>query len=126
MPGRLSHAHHKGSARAGAPVDQGFEGLRLADGQLGQHFAVDVNAGGQKAADKSAVGQTVLANRCIDALDPKGAEIALSELAADIGVLHRTVDGGVGRRDIVLAAAIKAFGLLEDALPAKARGYGAG
>ena len=62
-------------------------------------------------ADKSAVGEAIVAAGRVDALDPEGAEIPLLLLAADVIVLQRAVDGGVGRRDRVLAAAIEAFGL---------------
>jgi hypothetical protein len=100
-------------------IDQGFEGLRFAHRDIGQDFPVDLDAGRGEAADKSAIGQAVLADRSVYALNPKSAEIPLSQLPPDIGVLHRTVDRGIGRGDVVLAAAIEALGLLENALAAK-------
>src|SRR5271155_3980024 len=87
-------------------------------GEVGQDFPVDLDAGLSEAADKSAVGQVIETASRIDPLDPESAEIPLLLLAADVVVLQRAVDGRIGRRDRVLAAAVEAFGLLEDALAA--------
>src|SRR6185295_15712310 len=104
--------------RACRLVDQGLEGLGLAHGEVCEDLAVNRNSRNPEAVDKSAVGQTVLADRSVDALDPKRAEIALPKLAADVGMLARLVDGGVRGRDVVLAAAAEALGLLQDLLAA--------
>src|SRR6185295_9754071 len=109
------------SARAGGLTNQCLEGLGLSHGEIGQYLAVDRDPGALEAADKSAVGQAMLAHRGVDALNPQGAEVALLQLAPDIGVLHRTIDGGIGAGDRVLAAAVEAFGLLEDAFSAAVR-----
>src|SRR4029453_16736590 len=101
---------------AGRLVDQRLERLGLPHRQIGQNFPVDRDARALKQADKSAVGQAMLADRGVDPLDPQGAEIPLPQLAPDIGVLHRAVDRGIGRSDVVLAAAVKTLGLLEEAL----------
>ncbi len=98
----------------------------LGNGEIGQDLAIHLDARFRQPVDKSAVGDAVEAAGGIDALDPEGAEIPLLLLAADIGVLERTVDGRVGAGDRVLAAAIKALGLLEDLLAAGVTGYGAG
>ncbi len=81
------------------------------DGEVGKHLAVDLDPGLREPADKSAVGQTVLAAAGIDALDPERAEIALLLLAADIGVLQieRSYRGIQPWPDAVLAAAIEAL-----------------
>src|SRR5581483_8979205 len=65
-------------------IHQGLEGLGLVNGQIGKHLAVNLDPGLRKPADKSAVGQPVLAAGRVDALNPEGAEIALLQLAADI------------------------------------------
>src|SRR6266481_2825202 len=108
-PSRLSE--RKRSARAGARSlgHQSFEGLGLPDREIGQNLAVDLDAGALEAADKSAVGEPVLAHGGVDALDPQGAEIPLPQLSPDIGVLHRAIDRGVGAGDRILAAAVEAF-----------------
>src|SRR6266478_9640067 len=95
-PSRLSE--RKRSARAGARSlgHQSFEGLGLPDREIGQHFAVDLDAGALEAVDKSAVGQPVLAHRGVDALDPQPAEGALLALAVAIGILHGLLDRLLG------------------------------
>ena len=55
-------------------LDQRLERSRLADGELGQDLAVDLDPGLAEAVDKSAIGQAVLAHGGVDALDPQGAE----------------------------------------------------
>src|SRR5262249_4521338 len=126
LPKRRRRGLLKGrSARAGGLANQCLEGLGLSDSKIGQDFAVDRDAGALEAADKSAVGQPVLAHGGVDALNPQGAEIPLLQLAADIGVLHRTVDGGIGAGDRVLAAPVEALRLFEDAFSAAVRGDGA-
>src|ERR1700749_910908 len=96
------------------------------DGEVRQHLAVDVDPGLREPADKSAVGQAVFAATGVDALDPERAEIALLLLAADVVVLQRTIDRGIGGGDRVLAAAIEALRGLEDFLAARVRGNGTG
>ncbi len=44
-------------------IHQSLEGGGLVDGQIGQDLAVDLDAGAGEPADKSAVGQAVLAAR---------------------------------------------------------------
>src|SRR5215471_14435195 len=100
----------------GGLVDESLEGRRVADGEVGQYLAVHGNAGKRKAADKSAVGDPMLARRRVDALDPKGTEGALAALAVAIGVLHRLLDRLLGDADGILAAAVVALGLLQDLL----------
>src|ERR1700757_4665157 len=107
-------------------IHQSLEGGGLVNGEVGKHLAVDLNTGAGEPADKSAIGHAVLAAGCVDALDPERAEIAFALLAADVVVLQRLVDRGIGRGDVVLAAAAHALGLLEDLLAAGMAGYGTG
>ena len=58
----------------------------------------------------------MLADGGVDALDPQRAEIALLRAAVAIGVLPGLLDGLAGDADGVLAAAVKAFCLLQDGL----------
>src|SRR5690606_27491339 len=95
---------------------QSGESLRLMDGHVGQHLAVDLDAGLVQAVDEAAVGQAVLTHRSVDALDPQGAEVALAGLAVAIGVLQRLLDRLLGDADGVLATAVKALGGFQDLL----------
>ena len=71
---------------------QRLERLRLVHCEIGEDFAVDLDAGLVQPVDKSAVGQADLASGGIDALNPQGAEIALSVLAVAIGILAGLLD----------------------------------
>jgi len=93
------------------------------DGEVGQHLAVDLDTGAGEPADKSAIGHAMLAAGRVDALDPERAEVTLALLAADIIMLQRFIDRGIGRGDVVLAAAAEALGLLQDFVAAGAAGY---
>jgi hypothetical protein len=118
---RLGFGHDNGiETRLTQPclIHQSLEGLGLVHGEIGEDLAVDLDPGPDEPADKSAVGEAIKPAGRVDALDPEGAEIPLLLFAADIIVLQRAVDRGVGRGDRVLAAAVEALGLLEDALAA--------
>src|SRR5437899_4068499 len=93
-----------------------FERRRLADGEVGQHLAIDHDPGLAEAADKSAVGQAERAHRRVEPLDPQRAERALLSLAVAIGVLLRALDRLLGDPDGVLATAVIALCRLEDLL----------
>src|SRR3569833_2463666 len=105
-------------------IHQSLERSGLVDRQIGEDLAVDHDPGAGEPGDKSAVGQAMLAHGGVDALDPERAEVTLALLAADIVVLQRLVGCGIGRGDVVLAAAPHALGLLEDLLAAGVAGYG--
>src|SRR6185312_645694 len=95
---------------------EGRKSLRLVDGHVGQHLAVDLDAGLVEAVDEAAIAQAVLAGGGVDALDPERAERALADLAVAIGVLQRLLDRLLGDANGVLAAAVKALGGLQDLL----------
>src|SRR5258707_1027609 len=120
-PGRISGGVCLGLRRL---IHQSLECGGLVDRQIGQDLAVDLDPGAGEPGDKSAVGEAMLAHGGVDALDPQGAEVTLLLLAADIVVLQRPVGRGIGRGDVVLAAAAHALGLLEDLLAAGVAGYG--
>src|SRR6185437_458866 len=73
--------------------------------------------------DELAVGQPFRADRGVDALDPEGAEAPLLHLAVAVGVLASLLDRLAGDADRVLAAAVIALRLVEDALVLGAGGY---
>src|SRR5690606_14060835 len=56
--------------------------------------------------------------RGVDAHDPQAAEIPLAGAAVAIGVFGGAIHRGLGRADRILAAAVKAFGGLQDLLAA--------
>ena len=86
------------------------------DGEIGENLAVDLDAGLVEAVDETAIGQAVLADGGIDALDPQRTEIALAGLPVARRILHRFLDGLLGDADGVLATAIKALGGLHNLL----------
>src|SRR4051812_21831189 len=88
-----------------------------------EHFPVERDAGEVQRVDELAVGQPFRANRGVDALDPQGAEATLLHLAVAIGVMPGLLDGLAGDPDRVLAAAVIALRIVEDALVLGAGGY---
>src|SRR5258708_7052593 len=122
-PGRISGGVCLGLRRL---IHQSLERGGLVDCQIGQNLAVDHDAGAGEPGDKSAIGDAMLAHGGVDALNPQGAEVTLLLLAADVIVLQRLIDRGIGRGDVVLAAATHALGLLEDLVAAGTAWYGAG
>src|SRR5215207_4766451 len=59
-------------------LDDRLERVRLADGDVGQDLAVDLDPGLAEAGDKSTVGQPVLAHRSVEPLDPQRPKAALA------------------------------------------------
>src|SRR5690348_12125736 len=90
---------------------------------VGQDLAVEVDARELQRVDELAVGQSLGANRGVDALDPQGAEAPLLHLAVAIGVLPGLFDGLAGDADRVLAAAVIALRRFQDPLMLGAGGY---
>src|SRR6202041_1649438 len=83
-----------------------------------EDLAVHLDPGLFQAVDKSAVGQIVLADSGVDALDPKAAEFPLFDAAIAVCVLQRLLqplprDAVIGGRP-----ADEALGLLQDLLVA--------
>src|SRR5690606_6876119 len=84
------------------------------DGNVGENLAVNLDASLGEAVDKSRIGQAVLADTGVDALDPKRAEIALPRATVAIGVLAGLLDSLVGCAGGILATAIIALRLLDN------------
>src|SRR5215470_6000406 len=97
-----------------------LEGDGVADRDLGEHLAVERDAGGAELAHQLGVAVAEPAGRGVDALDPQRAEVALADLARAVhvhpGVLHRLVGDGVTARTLAAEAA----GGLEHAVAATA------
>src|SRR5688572_3365966 len=83
---------------------------------VGQDLPVEVDVGELQRMDELAIGQSLGANRRVDALDPQGTEAPLLHLAIAIGVLPGLLDGLAGDTDRVLATAIIALRLIENPL----------
>ena len=73
-------------------VDQGLERRRLPHRQVGHDLAVDLDPGLEDAVHELRVGETVLASRRVDALDPEATERALLVAAIPVGVLEALLD----------------------------------
>src|SRR6185312_2620388 len=99
------------------------ERLGLVHRDVGEHLAVEGDAGEVQRVDELAVGQPFGADRGVDSLDPQGAEAALLHLAVAVGVLPGLLDRLAGDPDRVLAAAVIALRIVEDALVLGAGGY---
>ena len=113
--------------------DLGFRGfhhfgetLRIMDGNLGEHLAVELDTGLSAAVDKSAVGNPVHAACGIDADDPQAAEIAFFVLTVHIGHGLCTVNSFSGCAEKLATRASETLGELQAAVSSAARGRGIG
>lgn len=70
-------------------LDQRGERGGIADGQLGEVLAVDLDAGNLQPLDEAVVGDVVGAGRGIDARDPQLAELTLAGATIPVGVGQR-------------------------------------
>ena len=62
-------------------LDDGLEGLRIGDGQLGESTTIQFDASEVQALDETVVSDALCADGSVDALDPQLAEVALASLA---------------------------------------------
>src|SRR4051812_29649489 len=76
----------RGRDRSAGGLDQRGEGSRLVHRELGEHAAVELDAGQLQALHEPVVGHVVLAGRGVDPGDPQLAEVALADLAVAVGV----------------------------------------
>src|SRR5439155_9208244 len=90
---------------------------------VGEHFPVERDPGEVQRVDELAIGQSFRADRGVDALDPQSAEAPLLHLAVAVGILPGLLDRLAGDSDRVLAAAVIALRLIQDALVLGAGGY---
>src|SRR5215475_2352054 len=70
-------------------VDQAGEGGRVADRELGEDLAVDLDARRLQALDEPVVGHAVLPGGSIDPGDPQLPEVTLARPAVAVGVVER-------------------------------------
>ena len=73
-------------------LDQTSEAFGIADGDLGEHLAVDGDIGLLQTIHEFGVGDIVDAASGIDSADPKLAIVALDEATGVVGVTERVAD----------------------------------
>src|SRR5690606_8825263 len=73
-------------------LDEGDEGRRLVDRELGEHAAVNLNACKTETLDEAVVRDAVLASSGVDALDPEATEVALALATVTVCVNQRVGD----------------------------------
>src|SRR3954470_4146030 len=78
-----------GSRRLPGASRKTSEGLGVANGDVGQHLAVELDLGEAQAVHQLAVAHALLAGGRVDALDPQAAELALAVLAVAVGIRAR-------------------------------------
>ena len=101
--------------------DQGIKGHLIADGDVGQHLAVEADIGGLETLDEAAVADAGTAAGGVQADDPQSADLALLLLAIAVGVLPGVLDSVFGVAEELLLIAEVALGVLQDLLAALAR-----
>src|SRR3954465_12878700 len=98
-----------GSRRLPGGLGKSAERLSVADGDVGQHLAVELDLGQAQAVHELAVAHALLARGGVDALDPEAAEVALAVLAVAVGVgagLEQLLLGPLVARVLLAAVAL--------------------
>ena len=96
--------------------NDGLEGLRIVQSEVGQHFAVDFDTGLVELVHEHAVRHVVSTDGCVDTDDPQAAEVTLlvSSVAISVGL---SLFVGVFRHSPdILSGSELTFGFLEDFL----------
>src|SRR6188768_765169 len=99
-------------------VREGLKRDRVADRDLGEHLAVELDAGRRQLADELGVADTDAARGRVDTHDPQRAEVTLANLARAVHVHPRVLDRLVGDRVAARALATETAGRLENAVTA--------
>ena len=89
MAPRPSARHAASSASRAVATSAPNAGL-VADREVGEDLAVDVDLGALQAGDEPRVRDVVLTTRGVDAHDPQPAELALACAAVAEGVVARS------------------------------------
>ena len=96
--------------------DQCVKGSLVANRQIAQYLAVELDVGGFEALDEAAVADAGVAASGVQTNDPETAEIALLLPASGIRVLPRVLNGFLRvAKELGLIAEV-AFGVLQDFL----------
>src|SRR5438874_8024545 len=96
--------------------DHGIERSRVADCELAEHLAVQLDAGQRKCRDEAVVADAALAEGGVEAGHPEGAEVPLFLPAVAVGVPPGTHDELDGRPVQRTRTGAEALGLLENPL----------
>src|SRR5579875_2821330 len=125
-PGRLAvGAGRSGGRRLAGALRETSEGVGVADGDVGEHLAVELDAGEREAVHELRVAHAVLARGGVDAGDPQAAEVALAVAPVAVGVGVRLQQRLLRATVVGVRLAAKALGELERRAPLLARVQGA-
>src|SRR5690349_19587437 len=80
--------------------DEALEHGRFRRRQLRKLLAIETDTGALQAIDEAGIGQTMLADTGVDALDPERAEFTLARLTVTVGIAQRLLD--LFNRDTVI------------------------
>ena len=103
-------------------VDDGFEGFGIVEGEVGEDFAVDLDACFVEEAHQFGVAEVVQTSSGVDTLNPEGAEVAFFVFAIAVCVGETFFPSVFGNGPYVTAASEVAAGKFEDFFTACARG----
>ena len=103
-------------------VDDSFEGFGVVESEVGEDFAVDLDACFVEESHKFGVAQVVETSSSVDTLDPEGAEVAFFVFAVAVCVGETFFPSIFGNGPYVTAASEVAAGKFEDFFTACARG----
>src|SRR5215210_7832276 len=113
----------RGAALAGLALERllrqlrdARETLRIGDGHVGQHLAVEQRAGGLEPGDQAAVGEAAQMGGGVDAHDPQAAKLPLLLPAVAVGVAQRLVHRELGHAVAPRLHAIEAAGAIQNFL----------
>ena len=95
-------------------LDDCGEGGGLVDGEVGEDFAVELDAFLLHAADELTIADAVLAGSVVDAGDPEGAEVAFAVATVAVGIAEGFDDALFGEAEAASAVMLHAFGGLQD------------
>src|SRR4051794_29641155 len=95
-------------------LDEAGEGGGVADGEVGEHLAVDLDVGQLQPVDQPRVAHAVLPGSGVDALDPELAEVALAGSPVPERVVPGVHELLVGGAEAAALVAVVALRLLED------------
>jgi hypothetical protein len=104
-------------------VDNGHKCRLIGDGQIGQHFAVNLDSGNFQTLHQPTVGNVICPCRRIDASYPKAPENALLGFPISVGILASLCDGLFCNTKDTAAGSAVTFRLLKDFLVTGAGGY---
>ena len=99
-------------------LNEGGEGLRVVDGELGEHLAVDRDAALLEAIHEFGIADVVETAGRVDAADPELTEVALDQAAGDVSVAIGVEDLLFGGLEEKMLRTEVTFRFLKDSLPA--------